>query len=326
MLFQAHVGRRARLDELWSHTCIRLTHSIKRCLKRWDIELIADTALGLYHSWAGHAARLPKNHFLHDLLRYKAVTDAGKRRAWGRPKDWDVRIKDFHGQQWWLLATGRETWKRLGRNFMNERCEDFGVAEPITRGKDAGPKWTANFYILLGSPVLDSFCEQTLLLIGTRERTIELTLGRGTPCQANRTIVKRLQQGHHLITEGQQFRCRGKNSCFLVIKQNQMIHLIADATARTGVEMKQVLNIPPRHGDTVLAYWDFARSVGQVAIACAVFVQFPTGVIELVCMMTKKVDIWNDEEGDLLALSMLQDLLLHSQGISLKPIRGMMIL
>jgi hypothetical protein len=144
-------GRRARLDELWSHTCIRLTHSIKRCLKRWDIELIADTALGLYHSWAGHAARFMKSHFLHDLLRYKAVTDAGKRRAWGRPKDWDVSIKDFHGQHWWHLATDRAAWRRLGRNFINERCDDFGVAEPTTRGRDAGPRWTANFYSLLGS-------------------------------------------------------------------------------------------------------------------------------------------------------------------------------
>jgi hypothetical protein len=111
-----------------------------------------------------------------------------------------------------------------------------------------------------------------------------------------------------------------------VIKQNQMIHLIADATARTGVEMKQVCNVPPRQGDTVVAYWDFARSVGQVAIACALFVQLPAGVIEMVCMITKKVDILNDEEGDLLALRLLQDLLLHSQGISLKPPRGMMIL
>jgi hypothetical protein len=177
---------------------------------------------------------------------------------------------------------------------------------------------------LLGSPVLDSFCDQTLVLNGTRERTIELTLGRGTPCQSNRAIVKRLQQGHYMITEAQKIRCVGGNSCFQTTKQGQVIHMMADATARSGVEMKQVSNIPPRRGDTVVAYWDFARSLGQVAIACAIFLQFASGSIELVCMITKKVVILNDEEGDLLALRLLQDLLLHSQGLRLRPPCGML--
>ena len=55
--FQVHCfrhmwGPRARLDELWSHTCIRPTHQIKSTLKKWNIELVADTALKMYHSWA----------------------------------------------------------------------------------------------------------------------------------------------------------------------------------------------------------------------------------------------------------------------------------
>jgi hypothetical protein len=222
------------------------------------------------------------------------------------------------------MAEDRGTWKRLGKNFVNDRCEDFGINEPCKRGKDPGPRWTASFYSLLGSPSLDFFDKQTLTLIGSRERTVELTLGRGTPCQANRALVKRLQQGHHMITHGQKFQCVGINSCFQVNKKKQLIHLIADATARTGVEMKHLWNIPPRQGDIVIGYWDYASCIGQVAVACAVFVQFPTGGIELVCMMTKKVTIQNDEEGDLLALRLLQDMLLHSQGISLRPEGGMM--
>jgi hypothetical protein len=170
-------GRRARLDELWSHTCIRLTHQIKGMLKKWNIELIADTALGMYHSWAGHAARLPKAHFLHDLLRFMAVTDKGMRKAWGRPKDWDVKIKNSLGSDWWTFTTDREKWKGLGRNFVNGRCEEFGQADPEERRKDLPPRWTANFFALMGSPVLGSFQGRTLMLVGTHRRTVELVLG-----------------------------------------------------------------------------------------------------------------------------------------------------
>jgi hypothetical protein len=174
----------------------------------------------------------------------------------------------------------------------------------------------------MGSPVLGCFRGRTLMLIGTQRRTVELVLGKGIPCQANRTMVKRFQQGHYLITENQQYSCRGELSCFSVQK-NKMMHLIADSAARTGKDMKQVQHLQPREGDTVVAYWDFARSLGQVAIACAVFVMFPSGNIELVCMMTKKVKILNDEEGDFMALRMLQDVLLHAQGLSLQPAKGM---
>lgn len=104
------------------------------------------------------------------------------------------------------------------------------------------------------------------------------------------------------------------------------MHLVADSAARPGKDMKQVQNLHPREGDTVVAYWDFARSLGQVAIACAVFVLFPSGNIQLVCMMTKKVKILNEEEGDLMALRMLQDVLLHAQGLSLKPAKGLIAL
>ena len=79
-------GRRARLDELWSHACIRLTHNIKITLKKWNVELVADTAMKMHHSWAGHAARLPREHFLHDLLRYRSRTDVGLRCVWGYAK------------------------------------------------------------------------------------------------------------------------------------------------------------------------------------------------------------------------------------------------
>ena len=319
-------GRRARLDELWSHACIRLKHNIKMSLKKWNVELVADTAMKMYHSWAGHAARLPKEHFLHDLLRYRSLTNEGLRCVWGRPKDWNVRLKDHHGSEWWLLASDRETWKRCGGDFVKGRCEDFGVVEPDTRGKDSGPTWKAGFFNLLGNPVLGSFRDRTLAMIGTRERTIQLVLGKGTPCQANRTIVKRLQQGHFLITETQQFRCQGNDSCFMIIKTNKMMHLIADASARTGVDMKQLFCIEPREGDTVMAYWDFTKVIGQAALGCAVFLNFPDGGIELVCLQTRKVEIVDDEEGDLMALRMVQDLLLHSQGISLKPARGLMMI
>jgi hypothetical protein len=139
-------------------------------------------------------------------------------------------------------------------------------------------------------------------------------------------MVKHLQQGHYLITENQQYCCRGELSCFSIQKKNKMMHLVADSAARTGKDMKQVQNLQPREGDTVVAYWDLARSLGQVSIACAVFVLFPSGNIELVCMMTKKVKILNDEEGDLMALRMLQDVLLHAQGLSLKPAKGLIAL
>ena len=313
-------GRRARLDELWSHACIRLTHQIKMSLNTWSVELVADTAMKMYHSWAGHAARFPKEHFLHDLLRYRTVTNAGLRCVWGRPKDWNGRLKDHHGSEWWLLASDRDTWKVKGR------CEDFGLMEPDTQGKESGPTWKAGFFNLLGNPILSSFRDRTLAMIGTRERTIQLVLGKGIPRQSNRTIVKRLQQGHLLITETQQFRCQGSDSCFMVIKDNQMMQSIAVATARTGIEMKQTFCICPRSGDTVLAFWDFSKAIGQAAVACAVFVHFPCGGIELVCMQTRKIEIAEDEEGDLMELRMLQDMLLHSQGISLRTASGLMMI
>ena len=73
-----------------------------------------------------------------------------------------------------------------------------------------------------------------------------------------------------------------------------------------------------------MAYWDFMRVHGQAALACAIFLAFPAGDVEMVCLQTRKVDIADDEEGDLMALRLLQDLLLHSQGISLLPERGLM--
>ena len=104
------------------------------------------------------------------------------------------------------------------------------------------------------------------------------------------------------------------------------MHLIADACARTGVDMKHRFCIAPREGDTVMAYWDFARVLGQAALACAIFLVFPGRGVELVCMQTRKVEMADDEERDLMALRMLQDLLLHSQGISLQPARGLMMI
>ena len=151
-------GRRARLDELWSHACIRLTHQIKMSLNTWSVELVADTAMNMYHSWAGHAARFPKEHFLHDLLRYRTVTNAGLRCVWGRPKDWNGRLKDHHCPEWWVLASDRDTWKVKGR------CEDFGLMEPDTRGKESGPTWKAGLFNLLGNPILDSFRDRTLAM------------------------------------------------------------------------------------------------------------------------------------------------------------------
>ena len=173
-------------------------------------------------------------------------------------------------------------------------------------------------------PLLDRFLERTLVLVGRRERTIQLVLGRGTPCQTNRTLVKRLQQGHFLITEAQHFTCRGSNSCFLIVNNNKMMQLIADSCARTGIDMKLRHCIPPAAGDTVMAYWDFARVLGQAAVACAIFVVFPSGQIEIVCLQARKVDILDDEEGDLMALRLLQDMILHSQGIGPVPEKGLM--
>ena len=161
-------------------------------------------------------------------------------------------------------------------------------------------------------------------MVGTRERTTQLVLGKGTPCPANRALVKRLQQGHFLITEVQQFACRGNNSCFLIVKTNKMMHLVADCCARTGIDMKLRECIPPREGDTVMAYWDYAKVMGQAAVACAIFVVFPSGQIEMVCLQARKADAMGDEEGDLMALRQLQDMILHSQGIGLVPEGGLM--
>ena len=161
-------------------------------------------------------------------------------------------------------------------------------------------------------------------MIGTRERRIQLVLGKGIPRQSNRTIVKRLHQGHYLITEVQQFRCLGTDSCFMTFKDNKMIRLLSGATARTGIDVKQTSCICPRAGDTLMAYWDCTRVCGHSAAACAIFVCFPEGGIELVCMQARKIDSEEDEEGDLTALSMLQDMLLHSQGIRLQAANGLM--
>ena len=73
-----------------------------------------------------------------------------------------------------------------------------------------------------------------------------------------------------------------------------------------------------------MAYWDFTRSCGQSAAACAIVVAFPEGNNELVCWQSRKIDCEEDEEGDLTALRMLQDMLLHSQGISLQVAKGLM--
>ena len=136
--------------------------------------------------------------------------------------------------------------------------------------------------------------------------------------------MKRLQQGHYLITEVQQFSCRGTDSCFTIIKHNRMTRLLTEATARTGIDMKQTCCICPRAGDTVMAYWDYTRIFGQSAAACAIFVAFLEGGNEPVCWQSRKVDCEEDEEGDLTAPRMLQDMLLHSQGISLGGAKGLM--
>ena len=73
-----------------------------------------------------------------------------------------------------------------------------------------------------------------------------------------------------------------------------------------------------------MAYWDYTRICGQSAAACAIFVAFPEGGNESVCWQSKKVECAEDEEGDLTALRMLQDMLLHSQGISLQAAKGLM--
>ena len=107
------------------------------------------------------------------------------------------------------------------------------------------------------------------------------------------------------------------------MEKEKVLHAIADTAARTGTDMKQLHCIQPREGDTVLAFWDSARSLGQTAIACAVFVKFPTGNFEMVCMMTRKIETINDEGGELVALRMLQDVLLHAQGLRLQPQKGL---
>ena len=43
-------------------------------------------------------------------------------------------------------------------------------------------------------------------------------------------------------------------------------------------------------------------------------------------MQTRKIEIAEDEEGDLMELRMLQDMLLHSQGISLRTASGLMMI
>jgi hypothetical protein len=50
-----------------------------------------------------------------------------------------------------------------------------------TEGRDLSPRWTAKFISLMGSPVLGSFQGRTLIMIGTKSRTVDLVLGRGTP-------------------------------------------------------------------------------------------------------------------------------------------------
>ena len=295
-------GRRAKPDEQWSQFCIRLTHQIKITLQKWNVELVADTALQMYHSWAVYAARLSSDYFLHDLIRYRSVADTGLRKVWGRPKDWNCRLQDHHGLKWWRLSADRDTWKRCGKDFVKDRCETFGLPEPSARGTNSGPTWRAGFFEVLGNPILGSFCDRHLTMIGTRERTVQLVLGRGTPSQANRTIVKRLPQGHYLITEVQQFSCRGADSCFMIIKNSKMMRLLTEAAARTGIDMKQICCICPRAGDMVMASWDYTRICGQSAAARAIFVAFPEGGNELVCWQSRKVECEEDEEGDLTAV------------------------
>ena len=132
-------GRRAKPDEQWGHFCVRLTHQIKVTLQKWNVELVADTALKMYHSWAGHAARLAPDHFLNDLIRYRSVSDTGLRKVLGRPKDWNCRLQDHHGLKWWRLSADRDTWKKFGKDFVKDRCETFGLPEPSARGTNSGP-------------------------------------------------------------------------------------------------------------------------------------------------------------------------------------------
>ena len=243
----------------------------------------------------------------------------------GAPKkDWNCRLKDHHGLKWWRLTPDLEIWKKCGSDFVEDRCEDFGLPEPSARGTNSGPTWRARFFEVLGNPILGSFCDRNLTMIGARERTTQLVLGKGTPRQSNRTIEKRLQQGHYLITEVQQFRCLGADSCFMIVKDDKMMRFLSDATARTGIDVKQTRSICPRAGDTLMAYWGFTRVCGQSAAACAIFVVFPEGGKELVCWQSRKIDCEEDDEGDLTALRMLQDMLLHSQGIRLQTATELM--
>ena len=83
------------------------------------------------------------------------------------PKDWNVKLISHHGPEWWLLSSDRETWKHSGIDFVKGRCLDFGIMESVARGEDCGPSWKAGFFNLLGNPVLGSFRERILVMVGT---------------------------------------------------------------------------------------------------------------------------------------------------------------
>jgi hypothetical protein len=321
--FRSMSCRKPRPGEEYEAFVRRLTHWIRAKLTEWDVELVGHIALRLQHSWAGHAARLENNHFLHDLLRFVPRTSRGRRALWGRPTEWEWRLVDYHGVKWYDLAYDREVWRNMGWNFVAGRLWESGVDEVGLSAK-APCCWQAKFVKLLGNPLPLSLKGIRLVMVGSSELSMNLVLGKAKPGVEVKSLVRRIQQGHFLITQTQQATGVGSEGCFFIDPDNTMCKQLAEACAKNQTDMKEVTHFVTRAGDTIIAYWDRAKIKQQNAVAVVFYAAMKdSSCPELLGFVTKCIPNCEDSECDLMALYMLHDLILAGMGTAISPGPGM---
>jgi hypothetical protein len=187
--------------------------------------------------------------------------------------------------------------------------------------------WKAGFISLLGDPLPGALKGKSLLLVGSGKQSVDLTMGTDRARRDDRQLVKRLQQGHFMITQIQRATCMGKNSVFLTDPKNEVCKCWAKNCANTGVEQQFFEGWCVGEGDHMIGYWDFSRVSGRTAAACILMMTMKgSSIPEVICYVTKVIMTRDDEGSDLVALYMLHELILSGVGVNLHAELGILLL
>ena len=120
---------------------IRSAGEIRDTLARLGQHSLAYSCVSLHHSWAGHSGRLPPNHPVARILRYRDLSwwhsilaesrlkDPKNLTAWrrprpGRPIRWEEHLVGFYQcDEWYEVAQDRNSWKSSQHAFVVHTLE-----------------------------------------------------------------------------------------------------------------------------------------------------------------------------------------------------------